>query len=47
MWTFFVELAEIVEDAEGTDYPNLMYVHGQIPTEAPDKEFEAESIDEF
>jgi len=45
MWTFYVELAEIIEAAEGTDYPNLMYVHGQIPTEAPLKRFEAE--DEF
>ncbi|WP_299395499.1 hypothetical protein [uncultured Gelidibacter sp.] len=42
MWTFFVELAEIVEEAEGTDYPNLMYVHGQIPSEAPLKTFEAD-----
>lgn len=42
MWTFYVELAEIVEEAEGTDYPNLMFVHGQIPTEAPEKSFEAE-----
>lgn len=51
MWTFFVELAEIVEEAEGTDYPNLMFVHGQIPTEAPQKTFEAEDdsddYDEF
>ena len=31
MWTFFVELAEIVDEAEGQDYPNLLYVHGQIP----------------
>ncbi|MGB6268455.1 MAG: hypothetical protein WBF67_05535, partial [Olleya sp.] len=46
MWTFFVELAEIVEVAEGVDYPNLMYVQGQVPTEAPDKIFEAEK-DEF
>lgn len=45
MWTFYVELAEIIEEAEGTDYPNLMFVHGQIPTEAPQKNFEAE--DEF
>lgn len=43
MWTFFVELAEIVEEAEGMDYPNLMFVHGQIPDEAPIKTFEAES----
>lgn len=50
MWTFFVELGEIVEEAEGTDYPNLMFVHGQIPVEAPEKTFEAEDpmdIDEF
>ncbi|WP_296381604.1 hypothetical protein [Winogradskyella sp.] len=42
MWTFYVELGEIVEEAQGTDYPNLMYVHGQIPDEAPEKVFEAE-----
>ncbi|WP_338733075.1 IS1096 element passenger TnpR family protein [Mangrovimonas cancribranchiae] len=47
LWTFFVELAEIVDEAEGTDYPNLMFVHGQIPDEAPEKNFEAENLDEF
>ena len=51
MWTFFVELAEIVDEAQGSDYPNLMFVHGQIPDEAPVKNFEAdadsESFDEF
>ncbi|WP_375239541.1 hypothetical protein [Aurantibacter sp.] len=46
MWTFFVELAEIVEEVEGVDYPNLMFVHGQIPDNAPEKVFEAEK-DEF
>ena len=46
MWTFFVELAEIVEEAESTDYPNLMFVQGQVPETAPEKIFEAES-DEF
>ncbi|GGG57380.1 IS1096 element passenger TnpR family protein [Bizionia arctica] len=46
MWTFLVELAEIVEEAEGADYPNLMFVHGQIPDEAPDKAFESESFDD-
>ena len=46
MWTFYVELGEIVEEAEGTDYPNLMYVHGQIPNEAPEKTFEAEEEDD-
>jgi len=47
MWTFYVELAEIVEETEGTDYPNLMFVHGQIPDEAPEKNFEAESYDDY
>ena len=47
MWTFYVELAEIVDEAEGTDYPNLIFVHGQIPDEAPDKTFEAQSDDAF
>ncbi|MGS2726652.1 IS1096 element passenger TnpR family protein [Psychroserpens sp. BH13MA-6] len=46
MWTFFVELAEIVDEAEGTDYPNLMFVHGQIPDAAPEKAFEAENFDD-
>lgn len=47
MWTFLVELGEIVEEAEGMDYPNLMYVHGQIPNEAPEKSFEAEDTDDY
>lgn len=42
MWTFLVELAQIAEIEEGRDYPNLMFVHGQIPENAPDKEFTAE-----
>lgn len=47
LWTFYVELAEIVDESEGTDYPNLMYVHGQIPSEAPEKQFEAEDLGDF
>ncbi|MCM4154566.1 plasmid pRiA4b ORF-3 family protein [Gramella sp. AN32] len=43
MWTFFVELAQITEPEEGRDYPNLMYVHGQLPDAAPEKEFVGES----
>lgn len=51
MWTFFVELAEIVEESQGVDYPNLMFVHGQIPDTAPEKSFDADDdyddFDEF
>lgn len=42
MWTFLIELAEIAEVEEGRDYPNLMFVHGQLPDNAPDKDFVAE-----
>ncbi len=47
MWTFYVELAEIVEEVKGADYPNLMFVQGQVPDEAPDKQFEADPNDDF
>jgi hypothetical protein len=47
MWTFYVELAEIVDETEGHDYPNLIFVQGQVPDTAPEKLFEAESDDIF
>lgn len=42
MWRFMVELGEIAEREEGIIYPNLMFVHGQIPDQAPDITFEAD-----
>ena len=47
MWMFFVELAEIVEVADSTDYPNLLFAHGQVPDEAPEKSFLTDDFDEF
>lgn len=47
MWMFFVELAEIVEDTDSVDYPNLLFAHGQIPDEAPEKTFLTDDFDEF
>jgi hypothetical protein len=46
MWTFMVELAEIAEEEEGRTYPNLMFAHGQIPEEAPEKEFVADDAED-
>ena len=46
MWTFLVELGETVEEAQGTDYPNLLFVCGQVPSEAPEKQFEADQSNE-
>ena len=45
MWTFLVELAAIEEDQAGETYPSLLFSHGELPANAPDKEFEAESDD--
>lgn len=42
MWTFFVELAAIEEVQIGEIYPQLLYAHGVLPAQAPDKEFESE-----
>ncbi len=42
MWTFLVELADIAEVDPEQTYPNLMFAHGEIPEEAPEKEFVAE-----
>lgn len=42
MWTFFVELASIEEPETGESYPALLYSHGIMPENAPDKNFEAE-----
>jgi len=47
MWTFLVELAEIVDENSSTDYPNLMFAHGQLPEEAPEKSFEAEDFEDY
>ncbi|TSE10742.1 MULTISPECIES: IS1096 element passenger TnpR family protein [Aquimarina] len=44
MWTFLVELAEIAEYENGREYPNIMFVHGQLPDNAPEKEFKADDL---
>ncbi len=43
MWTFFVELAAIEEHKENNlIYPALLFSHGEVPSSADDKFFEAE-----
>jgi len=41
MWTFFVELADIVEKEDGRVYPNLLFTFGELPDTPPEKQFEA------
>ncbi len=47
MWTFLIELAEIAEYESGMEYPNVMFVQGQLPDQAPDKEFKADNAGDF
>lgn len=47
MWTFFVELADIVPKEDGRNYPNLLFSFGELPDAPPDKTFESESNDAF
>ncbi|TMU57198.1 IS1096 element passenger TnpR family protein [Flagellimonas algicola] len=46
MWTFFVELADIVEKENGRSYPNVLFSFGELPDAPPEKKFESKpSID--
>ena len=42
LWTFFVELMEIGEQDPSTLYPNLIFTQGDVPEEAPQKDFQSE-----
>lgn len=42
MWTFFVELADIVEKEDGRAYPNTLFTFGEIPDTPPEKKFKAD-----
>ncbi len=43
MWSFFIELVDIVEDTKQYELPALLFTLGNIPSEAPEKEFTAEN----
>jgi len=45
MWTFFVELADIVEKEDGRAYPNLLFTFGEVPDSPPEKKFESKPND--
>lgn len=47
MWTFFVELTDIVEHQPGVAYPILVATHGELPDEAPEKNYDTASPLDF
>ena len=40
MWTFFVTCVEEAESIPGVSYPQLVFSHGVVPDQAPQKTFE-------
>jgi len=47
MWTFLVELAAIEEIEAGIIYPNLLFSHGVMLNEAPEKDFTDSATSDF
>ncbi len=45
MWTFYVDVIEISSEKRD-DYPQIILTVGEIPEEAPEKEFVAEKLDD-
>ena len=43
LWTFFVELMEVGEKQTTMLYPNLVFAQGEVPEEAPEKDFESQA----
>lgn len=47
MWTFFVELADIVPKESSQSYPNVLFSFGELPESPPEKKFESEPNFDF
>lgn len=45
MWTFYVDVIEISDEVK-TDHPKTILSVGEIPAEAPEKEFKADNLEE-
>ena len=46
LWSFFIELVDIVEDINEYELPALLFTLGTIPDEAPEKQFKSEALDD-
>lgn len=47
MWTFLIELAAIEEIQTGEIYPNVLFTHGIMPMDAPEKDFADSTTSDF
>lgn len=46
MWSFFVELVDIIEGYNESELPLLLLSLGNVPEKAPEKEFKSERVDD-
>lgn len=42
MWTFMITLVDIDQAEDGEQYPRVLFAMGELPDEAPDRNFEAD-----
>ena len=47
LWTFFVELADMVKKEDGRAYPNVLFSFGELPDAPPEKRFESDPSFDF
>lgn len=47
MWTFYVELADIIDKEDGRSYPNTLFSFGELPESPPEKNFKADPTVDF
>ena len=47
LWTFLVELADVVEPESAATYPNVLFSFGELPENPPETNFKSEPSDDF
>ena len=47
IWTLLVELAAIEDIVTGNTYPETLFSHGEMPMDAPEKDFTDSATSDF
>jgi hypothetical protein len=47
MWTFLIEVVDVITTTDGTSYPRVVYSMGELPDSPPDRNFESESVEDL
>ncbi|MDG2372493.1 MAG: hypothetical protein P8L83_07755 [Flavobacteriaceae bacterium] len=46
LWTFFIEVMEVKKNKKDIKYPNLVFSHGEVPENAPSKNFNESNLND-